>query len=388
MKKLLTTLVLVASLALNVNAQQTKNVGIGTTTPNASAILDLDVSAADFGTKLGLLVPRMTAAQRDAITLPAEGLLVYVTDATPAGFYYRSGSAWLSVSGLRGSGVANQIAYFSDASTISTNANLVYNTSGDLVITNGNIDLLSIATGAAKEVRFHAGAASDNYVAIKAPATLAGNIDFTLPGNAGATGQVLTKTANGTEWQASNSGAIPAGAMMPYAGATAPEGWLLCDGQEVSKTDNSALYAAIGDAYGAPLDQANFKLPNMQGTMPIGANAGTYTLGATGGSATTALTTDNLPAHTHQLVGVHARGTAPQVYPTNYLTANVNGKAALYASDDMNITNNDRVYNILTPYTTVGNERLLAPESIKNTGGGQAVNTMPPYTVVNYIIKK
>ena len=382
MKKLLTTLVLVASLALNVNAQQTKNVGIGTTTPNASAILDLDVSAADFGTKLGLLVPRMTAAQRDGIANPAEGLLVYVTDATPAGFYYRSGSAWVSVSGLRGSGVANQIAFFSDASTISTNANLVYDASGNLVITNGNIDLLSIATGAAKEVRFHAGAASDNYVAIKAPATLAGNIDFTLPGNAGATGQVLTKTANGTEWQASNSGAIPAGAMMPYAGATAPEGWLLCDGQEVSKTDNSALYAAIGDAYGSPSDQANFKLPNMQGTMPIGANAGTYTLGATGGSATTTLATANLPAHNHQLVGVHVSNSAT---PLNYTEATANGaQAALYTND---VTVGQPGYNILTWYNSA-NERLLAPESIKNTGGGQAVNTMPPYTVVNYIIKK
>jgi len=62
-------------------------VGIGTTTPDSSSLLDLSA------TDKGLLPPRMTASQRGMISSPAAGLLVYQTDA-PSGYYYYNGSAW------------------------------------------------------------------------------------------------------------------------------------------------------------------------------------------------------------------------------------------------------------------------------------------------------
>ena len=62
-------------------------VGIGTTTPDGTAQLDIT-----SGSK-GLLIPRMNATARGNITGPAVGLIVYQTDA-PAGFYYYDGSAW------------------------------------------------------------------------------------------------------------------------------------------------------------------------------------------------------------------------------------------------------------------------------------------------------
>jgi hypothetical protein len=68
------------------------NVGVGTTTPNASAALDVQ------STTQGMLVPRMTEAQRNLIATPATGLMVYQTDVT-AGFYFYNGSAWTSLSG-------------------------------------------------------------------------------------------------------------------------------------------------------------------------------------------------------------------------------------------------------------------------------------------------
>jgi uncharacterized protein (TIGR02145 family) len=67
-----------------------QNVGIGTTTPAASA--QLDVSS----TTKGFLPPRMTAAQRSAISSPTNGLLVYQTD-YPSGLYYFNSGVWSSV---------------------------------------------------------------------------------------------------------------------------------------------------------------------------------------------------------------------------------------------------------------------------------------------------
>jgi hypothetical protein len=68
---------------LNTHAQ----VAIGTPTPDVSAQLDITSTAR------GLLIPRMTAAQRTAIVTPAAGLLVYQTDAT-AGIYVFSSGVW------------------------------------------------------------------------------------------------------------------------------------------------------------------------------------------------------------------------------------------------------------------------------------------------------
>ena len=66
--------------------------------PDASAMLDVQ------STSKGLLLPRMTAAQRSTIAMPATGLLVYQTDGSP-GFYYNAGTSatpnWLQLpSGL------------------------------------------------------------------------------------------------------------------------------------------------------------------------------------------------------------------------------------------------------------------------------------------------
>ena len=65
-------------------------VGIGTTTPNGSAQLDVN------STNKGFLPPRMTSAQRIGITSPVAGLMVYQTDGT-AGLYYYDGSAWIYI---------------------------------------------------------------------------------------------------------------------------------------------------------------------------------------------------------------------------------------------------------------------------------------------------
>lgn len=94
---------------------QSNNVGIGTTTPEPSAMLD--ISATDKG----LLVPRMTILQRDLIvptTTSSEGLLIYQTDGTiaePKGFYYWSASLadWLPLNQNTGNTPSGLISMWS-----------------------------------------------------------------------------------------------------------------------------------------------------------------------------------------------------------------------------------------------------------------------------------
>lgn len=56
---------------------------------------------------------------------------------------------------------------------------------------------------------------------------------------------------------------IPTGSVFPFAGITAPEGFLLCNGQEVSRFTYAKLYEVIGDTYGAGDGATTFDLPNL-----------------------------------------------------------------------------------------------------------------------------
>jgi hypothetical protein len=70
-------------------------VGINTNTPDASSALEIE------STTGGILIPRLTETQRDAISAPATGLMIYQTDGI-AGFYFWNGSAWTKIDGVAG----------------------------------------------------------------------------------------------------------------------------------------------------------------------------------------------------------------------------------------------------------------------------------------------
>lgn len=114
-------LLLVLSIVLTVQTATAQSIGIGTTTPNAKAALDIS------STTKGLLIPSMTTSQRLLITLSASGpngLMVYDTDKSE--FYYYNGSGWSPI--LNGSywtrpnAGRNRIANANDSIGIGTNS--------------------------------------------------------------------------------------------------------------------------------------------------------------------------------------------------------------------------------------------------------------------------
>lgn len=140
--------------------------GIGTTTPNTSA--KLEVAATDKG----FLLPRMTAAQRTAITTPANGLLVYQTDGV-TGFYVNTGTSaspnWTRVT-MDWVRTGNDIAY--TAGNISTTGNL----------TGGNVNTSTISGFAANVATISTNyslTASDNGKILQS--TAASAITITIP---------------------------------------------------------------------------------------------------------------------------------------------------------------------------------------------------------------
>jgi microcystin-dependent protein len=64
------------------------------------------------------------------------------------------------------------------------------------------------------------------------------------------------------------NGGTPSGIIQDFAGATAPGGWLLCDGTSYLKTDFPTLSSAIGIAWGG--DASHFNVPDMRGRVPVG----------------------------------------------------------------------------------------------------------------------
>lgn len=86
---------------------------------------------------------------------------------------------------------------------------------------------------------------------------------------------------------------IPTGTILQYAGTSAPTGWLLCNGQEVSAS--SALGTLLGSKYNTGGETpGNVRVPNLVSKFPYGDSAG-----GGGGASTVTLTANNLPTHTH-----------------------------------------------------------------------------------------
>lgn len=109
----------------------------------------------------------------------------------------------------------------------------------------------------------------------------------------------------------------PAGEMTFWAGSSGavPSGWLLCNGQAVSRTTYASLFSAISTGFGVGDGSTTFNVPDLRDRLPIGVGSTiAATLAATGGAATKDLShTHTGPSHTHTFSGTTQQNTDQQL---------------------------------------------------------------------------
>lgn len=157
------------------------------------------------------------------------------------------------------------------------------------------------------------------------------------------------------------------GEIIMFGGNFAPRGWALCDGQLLAINSNQALFSILGTTYGGD-GRTTFALPDLRGrvSMHVGNGAGLTPrrLGERGGTETHTLTTNQIPAHSH-----------PVSVPTTSAMA-----------DDTQPNRNALGQTRADVYSQSATDGELAGVTAGNTGGGQSVNHVQPFTGVNYII--
>ena len=186
--------------------------------------------------------------------------------------------------------------------------------------------------------------------------------EFEVDGNLKVQGDIIFSDAS---TMASASSGIPAGILAPFAGSTAPDGWLLCDGSAVSRTTYSSLFAVIAATYGAGDGSTTFTLPDLRGRMALGLD----NMGGTSRDIVTAATADTLGAETgeemHQL-------TVDELASHSHIHEGITGNIPQNDTGNANGTVNYTEYGTVTS---------------NNTGTNQPHNNMPPYMALNYLIK-
>lgn len=237
---------------------------------------------------------------------------------------------------------------------------------------------------------------------------------------------------------------VPTGGILPYAGATAPANYLLCNGAAVSRGTYPALFALISTTYGAGDGSTTFNVPNLSGRFPLGyaADAPTKVLTfASRSSNTITVTGADNHAHNEVQTGQAVLYTAASgamtglTHNTTYYlirvtattfnlatsVANANAGTAITLSSDGTGAQTFTITYTTRPLAQTGGEEthaLTDAESPSHTHGfpedngtgsvatllssaqvaGQVIqsqaagsdtphNNMPLFTVVNYIIK-
>lgn len=230
--------------------------------------------------------------------------------------------------------------------------------------------------------------------------SLASRITKLWVGDINATGNIETSenvSARYFKGDGSLLSNLPAGAELPgvikiYAGASAPGGYLLCDGANLSRAEYASLFAVIGTTYGNnSID--DFKVPNITGRVVVAksSDAEFDNLGEAGGEKNHILNTGEMPSHTH---GVNPPDTAASVTDPghthnigNQLRSSTTGSSSTNLALNNDPTSTQGNYNIVSSTTGVSASVDIAEFNTASNGTGNSFNVLQPYITLNYIIK-
>jgi microcystin-dependent protein len=156
------------------------------------------------------------------------------------------------------------------------------------------------------------------------------------------------------------------GEIRMFGGSFAPAGWAFCNGATIPISENDTLFTLIGTTYGGD-GQETFQLPDLQGRVPMHQGTGkdgvTYTIGEKSGTESVTLSTNQIPIHTHPMLGSTSIANDPN--PTNNVVAES---------------------SLMTTYIAANPAVAMAPASITPVGGSQPHENMQPYLCITFII--
>ena len=157
------------------------------------------------------------------------------------------------------------------------------------------------------------------------------------------------------------------GEIRMFGGSFAPAGWAFCQGQTLPIAQNDALFTLLGTTFGGD-GQETFNLPDLQGRLPLHQGKGpgitqNYVIGENAGVESVTLTTQQIPVHTHAVVGTNAIGS--EANPANNFLA---------SSSSIN------AYGVYTP------ANAFASTAIPPVGGGEPHENMMPYLCISFIL--
>ena len=209
------------------------------------------------------------------------------------------------------------------------------------------------------------------------------------------------------------------GAIKPWTKATAPAGYVLCDGSAISRTDYADLFAVISTTYGVGNGSTTFNVPDLKGKMPQGYESGNYALAGTGGADTvtvsvtnnqgvsltnnqtvtvtgsidnTSLTTAQLATHYHGLGRVTTGPPPNNNIRINYRCPRVDGLYIDRAENDCHTCAN-YIWTCGSgtghnhSHTLAGTLAGTITGTLSGAVTASGTNSFSPYVVVNYIIK-
>lgn len=213
-------------------------------------------------------------------------------------------------------------------------------------------------------------------------------------------GVVLGKTAGsgaGPIETIPMSSLIPAGFIMPYAGATVPSGWALCYGQLFNRLANAALFAAIGTTYGAGDGSTTFNGPDFRGVALVGkSNMGGPDRGNLGGAGTLGA---YIGGQAQGPVGVNVGnyfgggGWTAQGYTTGAQSMRVYGNTGNTSSGPQygvvggGPSVGDHSHWFDSTFNTNGENLTVNVNNFGASGGTNSFSIVQPSVAINFLIK-